>query len=102
MAPTDVASFAAHNAPIRPFGRMAKGVTVRFDRGGRELVIFALGLALLGALHVGGMISDRIGASTPWLVMACLTLPMAVVSAIFWVLGHVLSPARRPTSFTDG
>ena len=75
--------------------RTLRAPKLSYERGGRELLIVALFAALVGAVHVGGVVSDSIHAWTPWLVMACLTAPMVAVSEIFWVAARLLMGAAE-------
>ena len=88
MSPSDITALDTRLAPAP--ARTLSAPKLSYERGGRELFIVALCLALFGALHVGGMYSDSIHAGTPWLVMACLTAPMVAVSAMFWVAARLL------------
>ena len=78
-------------APTPALRRAAGPAKRRLGPGARELVIIAVGLGLAGALRFGGMISDEIHATTPWLMMTCLALPMVVASAAFWAIGRLAS-----------
>jgi hypothetical protein len=89
MSPSDITALAPARA------RTLRAPKLSYERGGRELFIVALCLALLAALHVGGMYSDSIHAWTPWMVMACLTAPMVAVSAMFWVAARLLMDAAE-------
>jgi hypothetical protein len=53
-----------------------------------RIVIVSLGLLL--ALQLGAMLADYSHAERPWQVLACLTGPIGLAAAAFWVIGRRL------------
>jgi hypothetical protein len=84
-APTLNAATATNIEPA------SKPRILSFARIPRELFnIIVVSVGLFAAIHVGDRIADAIQADTPWLSMLCYTAPIAVVSAIFWLVGRIL------------
>ena len=52
--------------------------------------ILAVSIGLLLAVKFGAAIADALGTDTPWLTLACLTAPIVIVSAIYWLIGRLL------------
>jgi hypothetical protein len=60
-----------------------------FRRVQRKTVnAFVIGLCLLLSLPIGSMAADWAHAETPGFTLLCLTAPLAVVSAVFWLIGR--------------
>jgi hypothetical protein len=60
-----------------------------------QVMIVAIGVGLVISLGVGDAVARSIHTDTPWLLMVCLIAPMALASALFWLVGQLLRLTQR-------